>query len=257
MYRFIGASLFLFLFSTTVGAQTSNSKILNGKIASNAIDLEGIYIINLKSDSSTLSENGGYFAIPAMVGDTLMFSAVQIKGKKVVVAANDFGEKLFFVKLEAMVNQLDEVKIMQYKNINAVSLGIIPAGQKHYSPAERRLKTASGLDATASTGNMAGGSISVDPLLNWMSGRTAMLKKEIIVEKKEMLLLKIENYYDTLFFIDILKIPADFVKGFQYYAVEDEKFAAAINAKNKTSATFILGELATQYLDIIKTDQQK
>ena len=82
-----------------------------------------------------------------------------------------------------------------------------------------------------------------------------MLKKEIIVEKKEMLLLKIENYYDTLFFIDILKIPADFVKGFQYYAVEDEKFAAAINAKNKTSATFILGELATQYLDIIKTNQ--
>ena len=245
MYRFIGATLFLFLFSTLAGAQTTNSKILKGKISSNAIDLEGIYIINLKSESSTLSENGGYFAIPAMVGDTLMFSAVQIKGKKVVVTANDFGEKLFFVKLEAMVNQLDEVKIMQYKNINAVSLGIIPAGQKHYTPAERKVYT-------ATTGS---GIVPLDPIINYLSGRTAMLKKEVIVEKKEMLLLKIENYYDTLFFIDILKIPADFVKGFQYYAVEDEKFAAAINAKNKTSATFILGELATQYLDIIKTNQ--
>jgi len=244
MYRFIGASLFLFLFSTTVGAQTTNSKILKGKISSNTIDLEGIYIINLKSDSSTLSENGGYFKIPAMVGDTLMFSAVQIKGKKVVVAANDFGEKLYFVKLETMVNQLDEVKIMQYKNINAVSLGIIPAGQKHYTPAERKVYTATS----------GGGIVPFDPIINYLSGRTAMLKKEVIVEKKEMLLLKIENYYDTLFFINILKIPADFVKGFQYYAVEDEKFAAAINAKNKTSATFILGELATKYLDIIKTD---
>ena len=245
MYRFIGATLFLFLFSTIAGAQTTNPKILKGKISSNAIDLEGIYIINLKSESSTLSENGGYFAIPAMVGDTLMFSAVQIKGKKVVVTANDFGEKLFFVKLEAMVNQLDEVKIMQYKNINAVSLGIIPAGQKHYTPAERKVYT-------ATTGS---GIVPLDPIINYLSGRTAMLKKEVIVEKKEMLLLKIENYYNTLFFIDILKIPADFVKGFQYYAVEDEKFAAAINAKNKTSATFILGELATQYLDIIKTNQ--
>ena len=174
-----------------------------------------------------------------------MFSAVQIKGKKVVVTANDFGEKLFFVKLEAMVNQLDEVKIMQYKNINAVSLGIIPAGQRHYTPAERKVYT-------ATTGS---GIVPLDPIINYLTGRTAMLKKEVIIEKKEMLLLKIENYYDTLFFIDILKIPADFVKGFQYYAVEDEKFAAAINAKNKTSATFILGELATQYLDIIKTNQ--
>lgn len=255
MYKFLTASLLLFLFSNIIGAQTTNSINLKGKVSSNTIDLEGIYIINLKSESSTLSENGGYFTIPAMVGDTLMFSAVQIKGKKVVVAASDFGDKLFFVKLEAMMHQLDEVKIMQYKNINAVSLGIIPSGQKHYTPAERRLKTASGLDATASAGNMAGGSISVDPLLNWMSGRTAMLKKEVIVEKKEFLLLKIENYYDTFFFTDKLKIPSDYVKGFQYYIVEDEKFAAAINAKNKTYATFILGELATKYLDIINTNK--
>jgi hypothetical protein len=34
------------------------------------------------------------------------------------------------------MNQLDEVVIRRY-NINAVSLGIIPANQKSYTPAER------------------------------------------------------------------------------------------------------------------------
>jgi hypothetical protein len=40
------------------------------------------------------------------------------------------------------MNQLDEVVIRRYNNINAVSLGIIPANQKSYTPAERKLRTA-------------------------------------------------------------------------------------------------------------------
>jgi hypothetical protein len=39
------------------------------------------------------------------------------------------------------MNQLDEVVIRRYNNINAVSLGIIP-NQKSYTPAERKLRTA-------------------------------------------------------------------------------------------------------------------
>ena len=80
-------------------------KIVKGKVVSSAMDLEGIYIVNLKTEVSTATENGGYFEIQAKIGDTLMFSAVQIKGKKVVLKENDFGDELFFVRLEAMINQ--------------------------------------------------------------------------------------------------------------------------------------------------------
>lgn len=249
------ASLFLILFSNFGWAQISNPKILKGKVTSNAIDLEGIYVINIKTDASTATENGGYFNIQAKVGDTLMFSAIQFKGKKVVLMEKDFGGDLFFVKLETMINQIEEVKIIRYNHINAVSLGIIPAGQKHYTPAERRLKTATGLDATANAGSMAGGSVSLDPLLNWMTGRTAMLKKEVEVEKKEFVLQKLETLFEPNFFVDKLKIPAEYVKGFWYYVAEDKRFVNALNNKNKTMATFILGELATQYLEIIKTEK--
>ena len=248
-------SLFLIIFSNFGWAQISNPKILKGKVVSNAIDLEGIYVINLKTDASTATEKGGYFDIQAKVGDTLMFSALQFKCKKVVLLEKDFGADLFFVRLETMINQIEEVKIIRYNHINAVSLGIIPAGQKHYTPAERRLKTATGLDGTANAGSMMGGSVSIDPLLNWMSGRTAMLKKEVEVEKKEFVLQKLEIMFEHDFFVHKLKIPADYVKGFWYYVAEDKKFVDALNDKNKTMATFILGELATQYLATIKTEK--
>jgi hypothetical protein len=53
-----------------------------------------------------------------------------------------FGEELLSVQMESIMNQLDEVVIRRYSNVNAVSLGVIPAGQKSYTAAERKLKTA-------------------------------------------------------------------------------------------------------------------
>jgi len=50
--------------------------------------------------------------------------------------------------LEPLVRLLDEVRINEYKNINAVSLGIISPNTKHYTPAERKLYTATGGEKT-------------------------------------------------------------------------------------------------------------
>ena len=249
MKRFFCVSFLLIVFSHTIWAQIPVTKNLKGKVISNAIDLEGIYIVNLKTNESTTTVNGGYFDIQAKVGDTLMFSAIQFKGKKVVVNEKDFNDKLFFVKLETMINQLEEVKIIRYNNINAVALGIIPAGQKHYTPAERKLRTAEELHWYSPLLIPLGG-MSVDGFLNSVSGRTAMLRKEVEVEKKEMMLKKLEDLFETNFFINKLKIPSDYVKGFKYYVVEDEKFVNAMKDKNKTMATFVLGDLAVEYLKL-------
>jgi thymidylate kinase len=98
---------------------------------------------------------------------------------------------------------------------------------------------------------MAGGSISADPLFNFFSGRTAMLKKEIEVEKKESYLVLLEKMFDTNHFVNKLKIPLAYVKGFQYFAVENPKFTIILNSKNKTATEFLLGELATKYNEMI------
>jgi hypothetical protein len=144
--------------------------------------------------------------------------------------------------MTAKITELEEVIVNKHPEINAISLGISPKGIKHYTPAERRLYTAS--------------STPIDALLNIMSGRTEMLKKGIEVEKKEYLLAKIDVLFEDDYYINTLKIPTDYVKGFQYYCVEDEKFASSLRSKNKTMAMFLIVPLAEKYNEIIACENE-
>ncbi len=242
-YQFI----VLFLLVATSWAQ-SGKTLINGKITADVSELDGIFVVNKTTEIVVKTQRGGYFSIPAIIGDTLMFSSVHFVGKNIVLNAGNFETEITFVRLESMVHPLDEVKIIRYNNINAVSLGIIPKGQKTYSPAERKLKTAT--DMSGGLGYIA----SADPLINLLSGRTSMLKKEVAIEKKEILIAKIANMFEAKFFVENLQIPELYVRGFLYYIIEDEKFLNLLKSKNKPMTIFFMGELAVKYNEIISRD---
>jgi hypothetical protein len=242
---------FFVLFPVFVLAQETLPIGIKGKVLADFGDLEGIYVINLKTEKTVITDKEGYFSIPAAVEDTLLFSSVQFKEVRLLLTDKYFYESEVVVRMIPKIHQLNEVVVRRYGNINAVSLGIIPANQKSYTPAERKLKTASGLNPTANAGSMSGGSISMDPLLNLISGRTAMLKKELEVEKKESYMRQLENMFDQSHFVEKFKIPLAYIKGFEFYAVENEKFTNILKTNNKTTIEFLLGQLATKYLEII------
>ena len=242
--------------SQTAWTQNQERIIISGKIVSNTNDLEGVYVVNAQTEVMTTTNAEGGFSISAKAGDTLVFSSIQFKEKRVLLLSENFSDLNFIVKLNLVMHQLQEVIVRRYDNINAVALGIIPAGQKTYTPAERKLRTATALDPTASASLMAGGSISADPLLNFLSGRTAMLKKEVAVEKKEFFMKLLENMFSLDHFVNRLKIPNEYVKGFEYYAVENDKFTTILNSKNKTSTEFLLGELAVKYKEILAVENK-
>jgi len=243
--------LFLGLTQIVLGQE-----LLKGRVASNAGDIEGIYVVNAQTEVMAITDAFGSFSIAAKTGDTLVFSSIQFKEYRIIVSQENFSDLDFSVKLSPVIHQLQEVIIKRYDNINSVSLGIIPGDQKSYTAAERKLQTATGLNATANAGTMAGGSVSADPLLNFISGRTAMLKKEVAVEKKEAFMKLLENMFKPEHFVDRLKIPLEYVKGFEYYVVDNDKFTAILNAKNRTTVEFLLGELAVKYKEIIAVENK-
>lgn len=243
---------FLVLFFVQTLAQAQELTYLKGKVTSQVKGLNEVNVVNLRSDSNTATDEYGNFSMFVKVGDSLQFSGLQIITKKVKIDENDLAKKIYVISVEAKAIPLDEVEVRTYPNINAVSLGILQRPAKVYTPAERRLKTASDLDPTASVGTMMGGSIGLDPIINAITGRTAMLKKELSVEKKEFLLKKIEYMFKEEYFLENLKIPKEYLRGFWYYAVEDPKLEAALNSKNKMMARFIFSDLATNYLEILK-----
>lgn len=236
----INLCLFFILVANMVLAQESDRSVLRGKISANTIDLEGVYVINLKTEKSTITEKEGHFSIAAIAGDTLLFSAIQLKEIRVVLEQKDFQGDLFLVKMESSITQLREVIVKRYDNINAVSLGISPEGIKHLTPAERKLYT-----AKSTTG---------DAILNLMSGRTAMLKKEMVVEGKLSFINQIDNMFNEDYFRNTLKIPLEYIKGFQYYIVENERFTTILKSKNKAQIEFAMVSLAEKYNAIIATE---
>jgi hypothetical protein len=237
-------------------SQNQERTVINGKITSNTNDLEGVYVVNAQTETMTTTNSSGAFSILAKPDDVLVFSSIQFKENRVLLTCENFTDLNFTVRMNLVMHQLQEVVIKRYDNINAVALGIVPSGQKSYTEAERKLRTATALDATASAGNLVGGSISADPLLNFLSGRTAMLKKEVEVEKKEFFMKLLERMFSLEHFVERLKIPAEYVKGFEYYAVENKQFTTILNSKNKTSTEFLLGELAVKYKEIIAGERK-
>jgi hypothetical protein len=236
----------VFWCTTQLFGQSNIAIDCHGKVNADMSNLEGIYVINLKTENATITDKEGYFYIKAAVGDSLLLSSVQFKSVKKEITAQDVQGTLFFVKMSPIMNELKEV-VVKRPSVSAESLGIIPYGQKKYTPAERKL-------ATASSGRL--NPLGLDPLLNYFSGRTAMLKKELEVEKKEGYMVQLENLFDKNHYVNTLHIPSDYVKGFLYFAVENPKFTRVLKTKNRTSIEFLMSELAVQYIETIATKKE-
>jgi hypothetical protein len=228
----IGLLIIFLFFTQFLTAQESAEKWIKGQITADAIPLQGINVINTSSKIKSVSDQYGNFSIVAKEGDVLSFSAVDYEPLRKII--NKLGFKLgsIVVNMTPASIELKEVIVNGHPEISAENLGIIPRNQIKLTPAERKVYT-----ATSGT----------DALLNYFSGRTKMLKKEVALEKKEILMTKLEYLFEDKYYIETLKIPEELIKGFQYYCVEDADFASSIQSKNKTMSMFLIVGLASSY----------
>ena len=228
--------LVLFLLTQLAFAQLGD-KLLQGRIIADSTSVEKVNIINTRNEKAVFTDKEGNFKIGVWIGDVIVISAVNLETRRKAITAEDVKQDVLLIRMNAKMEQIKEVDVNAHSEINAENLGIIPYGQREYTPAERKLYTAkSGI---------------LDPLLNKMSGRTAMLKKEVVVERNEKLLLKFDGLYEENYYTDVLKIPKDHIKGFQYFLIEDPDYVRALQEKNKTMTMFLIRKLALSYNDII------
>lgn len=232
----------LFLLTVQIGfGQNNTSKEITGQIFEQSSNVEGVNIINNTTQVTAVSNAAGMFTIVVREGDVLVFSAVNLEPFKRRITFEDLNSASVIIKMSAKEIELKEVIVNDNGGITAENLGVIPYGQKKYTPAERKVYT-----ATSTPGDM---------LLNVISGRTAMLKKEVNVEKKEMLFRKIEYLFDENYYTERLKIPVADIKGFQLYCVDDPEFAVSLDTKNKTMSMFLITDLARKYLTILENEK--
>ncbi len=246
---------FLILLSQITFGQTFSESEIYGKIIVDSIAVEGVNIVNTSNEKAVSSDKNGMFSIFAKEGDVLVISAVNLITFYKELNKQDFLKVVVLIKMDIENFALKKVLIIEYSRITAENLGIIPFGQKRYTAAERRLKTAGDFKPIMLLG-LIGGSMPLDPLINMINGRTKKLKKEVFLERKELNLKLLATLFKDKFFVEKLKIPSGYVEGFKYYVVENEKFTNILSSKNLISTEFLLAELATKYNEIIACENE-
>lgn len=231
--------LFLFTFQFFFA---QNDTIIKGVVKAENVSVEGIHVVNLVNEKTTITNAQGEFSIEAKEDDLLVFSAIHLEYARKSISKSDYATKSITITMLPKTNELEEVVLIEYTRINAKDLGIINYTPKTYTPAQRRLYTAqSGI---------------LDPLLNWISGRTKGLKKELEVEKKEGYLVLLNDMFDNNYFHEILKIPELYIDGFKYYIVEEEGVVSPLLTNNKEQTSFILTKLAIEFNEFLKDEEK-
>lgn len=247
---FLNIFFFVFFF---VHAQNTAEKVISGTIVSDSSSVEGVHVLNLVNEKSTVSDRNGKFSIAAKEDDLFVFSAIHLEYARKSVLKSEYDSGTLTVKLTSKVTQLDEVVVTEYPRINAQELGIINYKPKEYTPAERKLRP------TIMTKNdwlgIIGGRIPVDPFLYWVTGRTKMLKGELEIEKKELLLKKLEEWNESKYYTEDLKIPDDYVDGFKYCVIYDEELMRCLTTNNKLQGNFQLAKLSVDFLNYLKENE--
>lgn len=103
--------LILFLVNTFCYSQDLTRKIVRGIVVNDSVAIENGLVFNINSKTGVLIDNKGFFSVLATPKDTLVFSALGFKSRRVVIAKSDMNLTLLRIKMEAVANQLLSVVV--------------------------------------------------------------------------------------------------------------------------------------------------
>ena len=223
---------FLLLIPFYANGQNIGEKRIHCKLIAENASVEGVNILNVVSEKTTVSDKNGEFYILAKLDDLLLITSLNLEIKRKLIEEEDLELEIINIQMIPKMTELKQVNINENTHLTAENLGIVRKDQKKYTPAERKLKTAGDFKPIHLLG-LLGGSLQVDPILNAINGRTKQLKKQVAVEKKEHLLVKLDNQFTDNYYIDQLNIDEDYVDGFKYYIINDETFVSIFSLNDK------------------------
>ena len=214
---------FVFLFLKL----SAQSKEIKGKIIASS-DVLGIHIINKTQSKFAVSNDFGEFIITAKQNDTLVVSGIQYEPKEILITDIIMQTKAVIVNLVDNVNVLDEVVVGKVltgylltdvnnsdakRELNFYDFGIPGYTGPRKTQSERRLYE-------AQTG---GGFIPLNPILNWISGRTKKLKTQIKREELELAIAEAKAKFSKLLFKDDT-FSEEMRDEYFYFCGDDEAF---------------------------------
>ncbi|RZJ71493.1 MAG: hypothetical protein EOO45_11875 [Flavobacterium sp.] len=229
--------------------------VRKGMVVSDATGVEDALVVNYTAQLETRTDFAGNFSIKAQTGDLLIISDYKIEEKRIRFTPDIVNDGLAIINVRMAVTELEEIIVYKNNNLTSEALGLVPKGQRRYTPAERRLKTASDMTPTFFVGTMAGIAVPTDPIINAITGRTKMLRKELQVEKKERVLEALSGMYTEEEIAAEFAIPEPYTDGFLYFIADEPGFTNKFIKNNAGLVKVEMTRLAAEYLQRIKNEE--
>ncbi len=263
MIRNSALSLSFLFCSAAVGAQSFFSTDLKGRVQSKDGDVAGTHVLNTTTHRATITDEKGYFTIPAHLYDTIVFSAVQYKRKEIVVKASILHSTSILVPLEDALTELEEVVVRPYNLsgnlsqdtehaaiqpvVTASSLGLPNAYVYVPTKAEREL-----FEATS-----GGVGIPLNPIINAFTGRTKMLKERVARDGLYARTQRVRDMYaDSLFRIHF-RISEAKIDDFMYFCEVDPQFQVTVDTHDRLKIWDYLQQRSLEYQKNNAPDQKE
>ncbi|SDB53745.1 CarboxypepD_reg-like domain-containing protein [Flavobacteriaceae bacterium MAR_2010_188] len=208
---------------------------ITGKVTAND-EVEGLHVLNTASSQYTITDAKGEFIINVKLNDTLVISSVKYFTQTIAISSEILASKTVTLKLEELVNQLEEVVVGKIltgnlgldieinetkRDINFYDLGIPGYTGPRKTQAERRV-----YEATSGSGL-----IPLNPIINAITGRTKELKAQVALETKDRHMDLAMSKYSKLVFNDNEERP--YIIEFFLFASDDENFVRRARSKNE------------------------
>lgn len=219
--RYLIFLLLFFLFSTHANSQEKR-KLIHGIILRDSLPIRDVHIINLKTNTGTISNDFGIFKMPIKLGDSLSISHINFKNSIITITKKNLNSLTLTVNLKEQVTVLKEFTLErsrgifeQDKDIMTYSGPLVNAKTLHLPYANTTTKVDQSVFKLRS-----GAVVNLNNLANVFNGdhKRAEILKKLIVEDQQ--LLKIRKYFTDDFFMTDLQIKQDHINSFLNFCVQ-------------------------------------
>ena len=219
--------LAFFLFGQICLGQIGTRKLIRGQVVNDSINVENVVVFNTNSKTGTVTSNQGFFSIYVMQSDTLVFSGLQFKSKKIVYSEIKGSE--IKVKLETFAYQLSEVVVFKEEKAKPIAGSQAIVDKEYFddeksSPKNRTMTQVGGIE---------------NPIDFVRIYKDVFKILKINTPKKSDFTTKIDftevvmKKIDYSFFNNTLKLKDDEIKLFLVYCENDPKSSALSKSNTK------------------------
>ena len=226
-------TLLVLVWSIYAQGQVVKEEYITGKIIANAKPVAGVHVLNIVTEKEVVSDSLGFFKILVKPDDLLVFTSVNLEIHRYSIDEEDMNQKHLDIEMFTKAIELQVVYVNAHPGINARALGIIPKNQKVVTAAER--------------GRYSQPTSPFQAIKTMITGKNPALENALKVERNIAALNRLDGIFQDKYYIETLKINKDYIKGFQYYCIEDAEFSAFLKSNNKWKLMFRIVKLAEIY----------